>query len=117
MQRISGIHQMKQELLDLFFEAHRRLKTADGYECSKPILERWIGLGTEAAYHPALQEGLMVFHDKQNPPPRCMGWLCLTESGLKILRKVQREHKEHLDCLCDPKRFENQYMLLGGFTK
>ena len=74
---------MKQSIRVLLDEALRR--NALMTQRDKNILSRWLGLGTEAEYRPAIKEGLMVFWDKKVPPPRCMGWLCLTEKGVTIL--------------------------------
>lgn len=97
-------------------EAHRRIKNGDRHEKSKPILQKWVGLGTAAAYRPMLKLGLMRFHDYKTPPPRCMGWLCLTVKGLKQLRILQKEQKAHLKSVCEEKSLENQYMLAGGLV-
>jgi len=82
---------MNKQITGLLFEAYRRLDMADHHESQKPLLRRWLGLGTAAAYRPAINAGFMVFHDGQTPPARCMGWLCLTEKGIAELRRLQPE--------------------------
>jgi hypothetical protein len=119
---------MKYTLKGLLFEAYRRNDMTEsvrpnGLEMQKPLSERWLGLGTEAAYRPALAAGLMRFHDGQTPPPRCMGWLCLTDAGIKEIQKHEEEFKRVLGLLkadtttggyaCS---YAANYMLAGGIT-
>jgi hypothetical protein len=59
-------HRVKQ----LLFEAYRRNEMSDSWEKEKSIRFRWLGLGTEAAYRPIIDAGLMVFHDGRTPPKR-----------------------------------------------
>ena len=73
------------------FEAYRRFKMFDSVERRKPLLSQWLGLGTFTAYREALDSGLMRFHDDKRPPPRCMGWLCLTEKGAGCLLQLAPE--------------------------
>lgn len=101
--------------VDLIIEADRRLRTCDLHEKSKPVLSRWIGLGTEAAYRSAIQQELMRWHNGQVPPPRCMGWLCFTRKGLKEYRRIKRENR-HLFSKPDTNKIENNYMMYGGIT-
>ena len=109
-------------VIQLMIEAIRRIKMADRHEKSKPILERWVGLGTEAAYRPAIKAGLMKFVRQFSldpvPPPRCMGWLHLTPKGLKVLRQIKKGNKPWVDHVCnDSQRLDNQFMLAGGYVK
>jgi hypothetical protein len=115
---------MKYTLKGLLFEAYRRNDMAEsvrpnGLEVQKPLSERWLGLGTEAAYRSALAAGLMRFHDGQTPPPRCMGWLCLTDAGIKEMQRYEEEFKCMLDFLKArdyPQSYAANYMLAGGIT-
>lgn len=91
---------MTQRMKALLFEAYRRNEMClDTHEHSKPMTQRWLGLGTEAAYRPVLDAGLMRFHDGRTPPKRCMGWLCLTEEGVEILKAHEAEFQEKLEQL------------------
>lgn len=104
----------------LLFEAFRRHEMClDAHERSKPMTQQWLGLGTEAAYRPALKAGLMRFHDGRIPPKRCMGWLCLTDEGFNILKVHETEFQEKLEKL----KIDNwlsqysSYNLYGGITR
>lgn len=77
---------MKSRAESLLLEAYRRYLTSDNHEKSKMLTNRWLGLGTEAAYRPLIEMGLARFHDDRTPPKRCMGWICLTESGVDAYR-------------------------------
>jgi hypothetical protein len=108
---------MRTQLRKLLFEAYRRDDMADARERSKPLHERWLGLGTEAAYRPAIEAGLMRFHDGRTPPPRCMGWLVLTPAGISTLWGLRREFEEQLAGLKRtryPQQLRAQYQLCGG---
>lgn len=111
---------MNAKLKFLLFEAYRRNDMADDWEKSKPLNQRWLGSGTEAAYRPALNTGLMRFHDGKTPPPHCQGWLCLTQQGIMELEKYEQEFKRALDDLkadSDYKRsYRARYMLAGGIS-
>lgn len=87
---------MTKRIESLLFEAYRRNRMADACERLKPLTARWLGLGTEAAYRPALKAGLMVFHDGQTPPPRCMGWLCLTPAGVNAMQHKEKKFSFYL---------------------
>ena len=80
----------------LLFEAYRRNEMCDSYEKARPLTQRWLGLGTEAAYRPMLATGLMRFHDGENPPRRCMGWLCLTDAGARAMKEQSRRFQHAL---------------------
>lgn len=107
----------------LLFEAYRRnelFAKHDSWENSKPLEKRWLGLGTEAAYKPGLKAGLFVFFDGETPPIRCQGWLCLTESGIKEMRKHESEFKETLESALKDgygKTIHANYQLAGGLTR
>ena len=108
---------MTDQVKGLLFEAHRR---NDMLEQIKPIGKRWLGLGTEAAYRPAIAAGLMVFHDGQNPPPRCKGWLTLTPKGVKALKGLEPEFTERLDAWKRggyERTLAAQYSLMGGLSR
>lgn len=104
----------------LLFEAYRRNAMADSHERSKSLRHRWLGLGTEAAYRPVLEAGLMVFEDGKVPPPRCMGWLCLTEDGIKaMIARLPRFRPVLAEMLqSEPYRrsFRANFMLAGGLS-
>ena len=103
----------------LLFEAYRRNAMARTHDRAEPLLQRWLGLGTASAYATALNAGLMRFYDGQTPPPRCMGWLCLTEAGIA---EMEAHAKEFAAVLEDMKQHGysqsiiGQYMLAGGIT-
>lgn len=118
---------MSHRLKCLLFEAYRRNDMADEHERSKPLLKRWLGLGTEAAYREALESGLMRFHDDQKPPPRCMGWLCLTETGIDalldnapqfaaVLEQMKRDQGQN-GKRAYANSYRANYMLAGGITQ
>lgn len=103
---------------ELLFEAYRRLDMGDEWERSKPLLRRWVGLGTAAAYRPVIEAGYMMFHNGITPPARCMGWLVLTEKGVEKLKELEpifserlRGWKTHTDY---PSSILANYMLAGG---
>ena len=104
----------------LLFEAYRRNQMADNVERSKPLTRRWLGLGTEAAYRPALRAGLMQFHDGEIPPPRCMGWLCLTTAGVAALKRIEPECQRALASLNADAGYQSSYVahyqLAGGLV-
>lgn len=107
----------------LLFEAFRRNQMdieSKGHEYNKPILSRWLGLGTEAAYRPVLNSGLMRFFDGRTPYKRCMGWLCLTPLGLEVMNENTKEFKQYLNS-CKEQGYDNSilanYSLAGGITK
>ena len=102
----------------LLFEAYRRNDMADGHERAKVVTNRWLGLGTEAAYRPAIQAGLMRWHDGRTPPVRCMGWLCLTEKGAETMAAMAADFAR---ALADIKRdtayqdgYKSRFQLAGG---
>lgn len=103
------------------FEAYRRNQMADKHERSKPLGARWLGLGTAAAYRPMLHAGLMEFHDLRHPPQRCMGWLVLTNLGIRALRQCTPEFKEVYARLAADPRYQSSYLshyqLVGGITR
>jgi len=105
----------------LLFEAYRRNHMFDPHERAKPLDQRWLGLGTEAAYRPVLGKGLMRFHDDRNPPPRCMGWVCLTELGIKVMKELEPQFQKELQELHSSPRYKSslraQYTLAGGITR
>jgi hypothetical protein len=71
-------------VLDLLFEAYRRNDMGDAHEMSKPLHQRWLGLGTKTTYAAALQAGVMTWINGREPPKRCKGWLVLTEKGVAM---------------------------------
>ena len=108
---------MKHKIIALLFEAYRRNVQANRHELSKPIAKRWLGLGTEAAYRPAINAGLMLFHDGHTPPVRCMGWLVLTDAGVKAMQEHKKEFALILRKM-NKRGYQNsieaQYQLAGG---
>jgi hypothetical protein len=104
----------------LLYEAYRRNDMADAHEASKPLRDRWLGLGTAAAYRPVLDEGLMVFHDGRTPPRGCMGWLVLTEEGERLFKLLSSEFEAALERLKRTTSYQNsvlsQFTLAGGIT-
>ena len=69
---------------ELLREAIRRWLA---FGINKPILDCWIGLGTEAEYRPAIKAGLMKWVCVAPPPPRCPNWLQLTPEGEDAIRE------------------------------
>jgi hypothetical protein len=112
---------MRQKVKRLLFEAYRRNRIADAHERSKRLDQRWLGLGTEAAYRPAIKDGLMTWHDGRMPPRRCMGWLVLTEAGITVMASMEEEFSKAMDDLeQDPayqRSYLSQYQLVGGLTR
>lgn len=68
----------------IFDEAIRRNKLFS-HQLQENLHERWLGLGTEAEYRPVIKAGLMKFFNGNPPPPRCCGWLVLTDKGIAAL--------------------------------
>lgn len=83
---------MKASVERLLLEAYRR--NGIGNKAGQGITERWLGLGTEAEYRPAIAEGLMVWHDGIPPPKRILGWLCLTNKGAGALLDLVQSRLE-----------------------
>jgi len=65
----------------LLLEAMRRYVQ---FHSGEELTKAWTGLGYYTKYKPVLDTGLMEWVYDQ-PPPRCMGWLRLTEAGAKIV--------------------------------
>ena len=110
---------MKTNVKKLLFEAYRRNDMADKQERNQPLSMRWLGLGTEAAYRQGINAGLFVFHDGRAPSARCMGWLCLTEKGIREMKENSEEFKRVLDKLKQgdySRSYASQYMMAGGIT-
>lgn len=111
---------MKIAVKRLLFEAYRRNEMACSLELSKPLNKRWLGLGTEAAYRPAIKEGLMTWFDGKVPPVRCMGWLVLTTKGIATIHSLDAEFSKRMKELNDMEEYKNswrsQYQLAGGMT-
>jgi len=106
-------------IMGLLFEAYRRNQMFDPHEQDKPLIERWLGLGTEAAYRPAINAGLFRFHDGRIPPKRCMGWLCLTPAGVSAMLEYQTKFEAILNswkALGYEQSILGQYQLAGGIT-
>jgi hypothetical protein len=105
---------------ELLFEAYRRNDMADAHERSKPLGDRWLGLGTETAYRPALEAGLFRFHNGVTPHARVMGWLCLTNAGVAAMEGHQKEFKKALTALKKTvykDSYVSQYQLAGGIER
>lgn len=104
----------------LLFEAYRRNDMADEVERSKPLTQRWLGLGTAAAYAPAIRAGLMVFHDGRTPPARCMGWLRLTQAGIEAMEARREGFESRLRNMKTDQAYTSSYhsrfVLAGGIT-
>ena len=102
----------------LLFEAYRRNDMADSHERSKPLRNRWLGLGTEAIYRPVIDGGLMVFHDGRIPPAKYMGWLCLTPRGVDAFLGAADEFAKKLAELKQNTDYQQSYTahysLAGG---
>ena len=75
---------MKMKTYNLMIEALRRYCM---FHPGEPLHQAWIGLGTEADYRPAIKDELMKWHDNKQPPPRCAGWLVLTEKGQEVIMR------------------------------
>ena len=82
---------MKTQVERLMKEACRRFVR---FHRGELLAGAWVGLGTEAYYRPAIDAGLMVFHDGRNPPKRCSGWLVLTEAGQKVVLSMLAHYAE-----------------------
>jgi hypothetical protein len=102
----------------LLFEAYRRndmaVESHADWQLKKPLDQRWLGLGSRAAYRSVLDAGLMVFHDGQNPPPRVSGWLVLTSWGVTALFECENEFKQALSDL--KRNFDYQRSLRSQYN-
>ena len=101
------------------FEAYRRNQMADAHEAAKPLVRRWLGLGSESAYRAALQAGMMRWVHDEPPPKRCMGWLCLTQAGIEAMRAHEAEFAETLARMNAhgyQHTYEAHYVLMGGLS-
>jgi len=72
---------MKQKIsiIGALKEATRRYKQ---FHSGEVVTEAWTGLGFISDYKDVIKAGYMVWHDNETPPPRCMGWLTLTDKGI-----------------------------------
>lgn len=75
----------------LFLDVYRRNEIISRKGSNQPLEKRWLGLGTRTTYKSALDAGLMKF--ESDYPPRCMGWLRLTEKGIALFRELEPELK------------------------
>lgn len=110
---------MKLSVKQLLFEAYRRSRMNGEPDKGKPLEQIWLGLGTEATYRPAIDAGLMKFHDGQTPPKRCMGWLVLTDKGVEKLREYEPEFEKRMEKMVKSgywQTYEAHYELMGGIT-
>src|SRR5512133_941492 len=86
----------------LLFEAYRRNDMIesghDAVEQRKPLVGRWLGLGTEPAYRPVLDAGLMTWACGV-PAKRCMGWLKLTDKGAATMKEREQDFRETMNQL------------------
>jgi len=111
---------MKKHVKRLLFEAYRRSEMVDSHENREDLKNRWLGLGTEAAYRPGIEAGYFVFHDGRTPPRACMGWLVLTDKGIKAMTQLKNEFKMHLKEMKKAgydKTLRANYSLAGGFAR
>ena len=67
----------------LLLEAMRRYTR---FHPGEDPTKAWTGLGYYTDYKPVLSTGLMEWCASGKPPPRCMGWLRLTEAGATIVQ-------------------------------
>jgi len=72
---------------NLLCEAIRRNKNFY-QQRTLPLKDQWLGLGTEAVYRSGIKAGFFKFHDGEIPPPRCMGWLVLTDAGIAAMKAL-----------------------------
>jgi hypothetical protein len=101
---------LSKRVMGLLFEAYRRHEmTLSSFDLAKPLGQRWLGLGTLAAYRPIIDAGLMTWHDGRTPPPRCMGWLVLTPNGIAAMEEHKEEFAKALE------RIRSQYAGLGNY--
>lgn len=108
---------MNKNTLACLFEAYRRNEMADNHEKHKPLIDRWLGLGTATAYKTTIDAGLMRWWNGKEPTPRAMGWLCLTEPGIAELERLTPEFKAELKRMKDAgydRSLQSQFMLAGG---
>ena len=77
---------MNKSVKFLLFEAYRRNEMRDSHENSKPLNKRCLGLGTAAAYKPALEAGLMTFHNGRTPPTRCQRFFTDKSRGYIMIK-------------------------------
>ena len=110
----------KKIIKQLLFEAYRRNDMADSHEKQKDLKNSWLGLGTEAAYRPGIEAKYFIFHKGHTPPRGCMGWLTLTDKGVKAMMELENEFKTYLEEIKKEgyeKTLQAHYMIAGGFTK
>lgn len=94
----------------LLYEAYRRNDMADSCDRISSLQDRWLGLGTRTTYKPVLEaKGGALMAWVSTPPPRCMGWLHLTERGVKALKQHEEEFKEALATLKTNKNYTQSY--------
>jgi hypothetical protein len=102
----------------LLFEAYRRNKMEELHERSKPLEQRWLGLGTKSAYKSVLDAGLMTWFNGRTPPIRCMGWLVLTPKGIVLFKQLEKEFEAHYKRMVDSGYYSNSiranFTLAGG---
>jgi hypothetical protein len=79
------------------------------FHAGEPLRNAWIGLGTATEYKPAIDEGLMIFHDGVKPYKRCMGWLILTDKGTTLFLQMIAAH---MNTHCDLNSYSNHYELI-----
>ena len=106
----------------LLFEAYRRNCSPLNYDIKdQPLRQRWLGLGTEAAYRSVINAGLMVFFDGKVPPRCCMGWLVLTPEGITLFNELSEEFEKEMQKLrADPeyrRSYWANYTLAGGLAR
>jgi hypothetical protein len=103
----------------LLFEAYRRNQKRDSFMQGQALLDRWLGLGTEAAYRPVLKAGLMRFSSGP-PAKRCMGWLVLTRKGANLMRALTPEFIDRMNALVGAGYNDSlaaRFQLAGGITR
>lgn len=79
-----GIKRKVKEVMFLMEEANRRKIT---FHNDKPLNNTWLGLGTEAVYRPAVQNGLMT-RIISISGRGILGWYVLTDKGIELYKKL-----------------------------
>lgn len=73
---------MKKSTYDCLVEALRRYCS---FHAGTRLKFAWLGLGTEATYRTAINDGYFRWLDGQVPASRKKGWLLLTEEGERVI--------------------------------
>jgi hypothetical protein len=104
------MHVLSKRVTYLLFEAYRRNDLINRQLGEKtPLESRWLGLGTEAAYRPIIEAGLMTWVSGQPTAPRQARWLKLTAAGVEAFAAYEKELSEALAELKRSEAYQREY--------